>query len=226
MKNLNKYPVFKQVKEDPIVLHWLNESYSVIKKMGFTEHGFDHAEFVSERAHYIASNIGLSKHDQDLAITSSFCHDIGNFLSRTYHHYLGSILFFNIFQNKIDIGDLTVLMQAISNHDKEEMKFMHPASAITIIADKSDVRRNRVLEGNLKKIKKSIHYRVNYATVENNLFVDRQRKLIRLELKIDKNFCEIMEYFEIFTDRMNYCRLAAKYLDYRFNLVINDLRLL
>ncbi len=220
------FPIFTQVKENPIVLSWLKKSYFVTKKMDFTEHGFNHAEFVAKRAKYISSSLGLSKYNQDLSMTGALCHDIGNFLSRTHHHYFGSILFFNIFQNKIKIEDLTILMQVIANHDKEGMKFTHPASAITVIADKSDVRRERVLENDLEKIKESIHYRVNYATVDNELLIDKKKKTITLKLKIDKKFCRVMEYFEIFMDRMNYCRIAAEYLGYDFKLVINDFKLL
>ena len=225
-KTKKNYPLFSEVKQNPIVLNWLKGSYFVTKKMDFTEHGFNHAEFVAKRAEYISSSIGLSRHNQDLSITASLCHDIGNFLSRTHHHYFGSILFFNIFQNTIDIKDLTILMQAIANHDKEEMKFTHPAQAITVIADKSDVRRQRVLESDLEKIKESIHYRVNYSTIENKLLVDKKKKTITLKLKVDKKFSKVMEYFEIFTERMNYCRVAAEYLGYKFNLVINDFKLL
>lgn len=219
-------PIFTLVQKNPMIITWLKSSYFVTKEMAFTEHGFDHAEFVSKRALHIASHLGLSKHEQDLSVAASFCHDVGNFLSRTNHHYFGSILFFNIFQNEIDSKDLTILMQSIANHDKEDMKFTHPSAAITVIADKSDVRRDRVLEGDMQKIKESIHYRVNYATVKNKLLIDNKKKKITLELKIDKNYCEVMEYFEIFTGRMNYCRIAAKYLGYSFNLVINNFKLL
>lgn len=194
--------------------------------MSLTEHGLKHAEFVTQRAMMIAKDLGLSTHDQDLAVTSALCHDLGNFLSRTYHHYMGSMLIFDIFKNEIDIKDLTIIMQAVANHDKEDMKFVHPISAITVIADKSDVRRERVLEKDLTKIASDIHDRVNYATIENSLKVDKQKKTITLKLKIDTKFCDVMEYFEIFTDRMNYCRLSAQFFGYHFSLVINNFKLL
>lgn len=222
----NDFPIFTLVKQNEMVLTWLRDSYYITKKMSYTEHGLKHADFVSQRALEIAEAMGLSKHTQDLSMTASLCHDMGNFLSRTYHHYYGSLLFFDIFKGQIDIKDLTVLMQAIANHDKEDMKLVHPVSAITIIADKSDVRRERVLEKNIQKIKEDIHDRVNYATIENQLVVDKNKKTITLKLKIDTEFCEVMEYFEIFISRMNYCRLSAEYLGYNFSLVINNFKLL
>jgi hypothetical protein len=117
-------------------------------------------------------------------------------------------------------------MQAVANHDKEDMKLVHPVAAITVIADKSDVRRERVLETDLEKIQEDIHDRVNYSTIENKLTVNPQKKTITLKLKIDTNVCPVMEYFEIFTSRMNYCRISAEYLGYHFSLIINDFKLL
>ncbi|MDD3808526.1 MAG: HD domain-containing protein [Candidatus Pacebacteria bacterium] len=191
-----------------------------------TEHGLKHAEFVSLRALEIAKKLNLDKRNQDLSLSAAYTHDIGNFLSRTYHHYFGSLLLFDILKDKINIKDLTIIMQAVANHDKEDMKLVHPVSAITIIADKSDVRRERVLENDMKKIKEDIHDRVNYATIDNKLTVDFSNKTITLKLKIDTNVCPIMEYFEIFTARMNYCRLSAEYLGYHFSLIINNFKLL
>jgi len=194
--------------------------------MSLTEHGLKHAEFVSSRALEIAKNINLNNKHQDLILAASYTHDVGNFLSRTYHHYLGSMFLFEIFKDKIDIQDLTIIMQAVANHDKEEMKLVHPVSAVVVIADKSDVRRERVLEKDIQKIQTDIHDRVNYATIENKLLINKDKKIITLKLKIDTKVCPIMEYFEIFTMRMNYCRLSAEYLGYHFSLIINDFKLL
>ncbi|HRZ29595.1 MAG TPA: HD domain-containing protein [Candidatus Paceibacterota bacterium] len=194
--------------------------------MSLTEHGLKHAEFVSNRALEIAKSIGLNAKHQDLILVASYTHDIGNFLSRTYHHYLGSMFLFEIFKEKIDIKDLTIIMQAVANHDKEEMKLVHPVSAVIVIADKSDVRRERVLEKDGQKIQADIHDRVNYATIENKILISIDKKTITLKLKIDTKVCPIMEYFEIFTTRMNYCRLSAEYLGYHFSLIINNFKLL
>jgi hypothetical protein len=76
------------------------------------------------------------------------------------------------------------------------------------------------------KIKLDIHDRVNYATTGSHIKVDKEKKRITLTLKIDTNFCPIMEYFEIFTERMVFCRTAAQFLGYDFGLVINKFRLL
>ncbi len=220
------FPIFNSIKENEIIKTWLCNAYHITKEMSLTEHGLKHAEFVSQRALEIAKKLNLDKRIQDLSLSSAYTHDIGNFLSRTYHHYFGSMLLFDILKETVNIKDLTIIMQAVANHDKEDMKLVHPVSAITIIADKSDVRRERVLENDIKKIKEDIHDRVNYATIENKLSVDFSNKTITLKLKIDTNVCPIMEYFEIFTSRMNYCRLSAEYLGCHFSLIINNFKLL
>jgi hypothetical protein len=106
------------------------------------------------------------------------------------------------------------------------MNFTNGVSAVLVLADKSDVDRSRVTETDMQKIKIDIHDRVNYATRESNLRVEKEKQRITLTLKIDTNFCPIMEYFEIFTERMVFCRKAAQFLGYDFGLVINKFRLL
>jgi len=95
-----------------------------------------------------------------------------------------------------------------------------------VIADKSDVRRERVYTKDLREIKRDIHSRVNYATYWSKLKIDKKKRKITLTLKIDTKFVPIIEYFEIFTQRMVYCRQAAKYLGYKFGLLINNFKLL
>jgi hypothetical protein len=106
------------------------------------------------------------------------------------------------------------------------MDFTHKISAILVLADKSDVDRSRVTNKNMDEVKADIHNRVNYATTESKLKVDADKKRITMSLKIDTNFVPIMEYFEIFTDRMMFCRTAAEFLGYDFGIVINKTRLL
>ena len=106
------------------------------------------------------------------------------------------------------------------------MKLTEPISAVIVLADKSDVHRSRVTVKSLEKIKIDIHDRVNYAVTKSDLSVNKSKKQIILTLKIDQKFVPVIEFFEIFTDRMTYCRQAANYLGYKFHLVINDFKLL
>lgn len=217
-----------QVKKNPQIIELVRQTEEVLSSLSYTDHGIRHADLVADRARNIAKEIGLDENERELAAISAFCHDIGNFLSRTFHNYLGALLFHQIFQNDFRPKELMAIMQAISNHDKEveKISFSSPVSAVVVLADKSDVHRSRVLEKSIELIKQDIHDRVNYATTETHLKIDKKKKRITLTLKIDTNFVQIMEYFEIFTERMVFCRKAAESLGYDFGLVINNFKLL
>lgn len=216
----------EEVKRNPFVQEFIRQTEIALKTLEYTEHGFRHAELVAKRARKIAKRIGLSKRDQELAAIAGYCHDMGNFLGRTQHHYWGALLFNQVFKDDFTPEELTLVMQAIANHDKEEMKFSNPISPVVVLADKSDVHRSRVFTRAISKIKEDIHDRVNYATTRSIINVNRKKKTITLNLKIDTKFVPIMEYFEIFTGRMVYCRKAARYLGYKFGLIINNFKLL
>lgn len=217
-----------EVKKNPQILEFIKHTESVLRALSFTDHGLRHSGLVAKRAEDLAKDIGLKDKEIELASIAGFCHDMGNFISRTYHNYFASLLFHQIFKDEMDPKDLTIVMQAISNHDKrkEDVAFINPVSAVAIIADKSDVHRSRVITKIIEEIREDIHDRVNYATRASNLNVNKKKKRITLSLRIDTNFVSIMEYFEIFTERMVFCRKAAEYLGYDFGLVINKFRLL
>lgn len=212
------------IKKNPQVLEFIKQTEIALRALDYTEHGLRHSELVTARAMAIAREIGLNKRQIELASIAAFCHDMGNFLSRTYHNYLGSTLFHQIFQHSFEPEELAIIMQAIANHDKEEMRFTNPISAVTVLADKSDVHHSRV--ENMIREENDKHDRVNLATQMSRLKIHKKQKRITLSLKIDTSSVSVMEYFEIFTERMVYCRRAAEYLGYSFGLVINNFKLL
>ena len=215
-----------QVKKNPQILEFIKETEVALATLAYTEHGLEHATLVADRARTMAKEIGLQKNEQEMAAIVAFCHDMGNFITREYHHYFGALLFHQVFHNDFSPKEITLIMHAIANHDKEEIKFYHPIAAIVVLADKSDVHYSRVIVKDLNRIKKDIHDRVNFATKSSRLKIDKVKKRITLTFKIDTNLVPIMEYFEIFTKRMVYCRKAAEYLNYSFGLVINNFKLL
>lgn len=217
---------FKDVKNHAQILEFIRQTQVSLNAQGYNEHGLRHANLVAQRARRLAKEINLSERQQQLAAIAGFCHDMGNFLGRTQHHYWGALLFHQIFQNDFYPKETAIIMQAIVNHDKYTMKLTSPVSALVVLGDKSEMHRSRVLTRSLSRIKKDIHDRVNYAVTKSGLNVDNKKKQITLILKIDTKFVPIMEYFEIFTERMAYCRRAAAYLGYKFNLMINNFKLL
>ncbi len=215
-----------QIKKNTQVLEFIRRTEITLQAVRYSEHGLRHSNLVADRARSIAQVIGLKENEQELCAIAGFCHDMGNFLGRTQHHYWGALLFHQVFCSQ-DIKDVSIVMQAIANHDKEtEMKFSNPVSAVVVLADKSDVHRSRVGKKSIAEIQADIHSRVNFGATYSKIRVDKQKKRITLVLKIDKKVVPIIEYFEIFTDRMLYCRQAAEYLGYRFGLIINQVELL
>ncbi len=215
----------EQVKNNSKIKSFIDQTDDFLDAMGYTDHGPRHINIVADRARTLAKSIGLNKQDQESAAISGYCHDMGNFLGRSQHHYWAALLFSQVFINEVEGPELATIMQAIVTHDKDEVKITNKVSAVLILADKSDVHRTRVRSKDLKNIKSDIHDRVNYSVTENKFLINADKKEIMLRLKIDTKITEPIEYFEIFIDRMTYCRLAANYLGYKFVLYINNFKL-
>ncbi|MGH7239474.1 MAG: HD domain-containing protein [Candidatus Saccharimonadales bacterium] len=214
------------VKKHPQIAEFIRQTEEAMVAIGYTNHGLRHSNVVAGRGMDIAREVGLSVREQELAGIACYCHDMGNFMTRHLHHHFGAILFSQVFMGELEPRELTWIVQAIANHDKEDMNFTNRISAVLVLADKSDVERSRVTQKSLEKVRMDIHNRVNYATEASSIRVERGKKRITLTLKIDTNFCPIMEYFEIFAERMEFCRTAAHFLGYDFGLIINSFRLL
>lgn len=124
----------------------------------------------------------------------------------------------------MDIKDRTEIMSAIGNHDEATGTAVSDISAALILADKSDVHRDRVVNRNMATF--DIHDRVNFAVTEANLEIDNENRKVILDLTIDTKICPVLDYFEIFMDRTMMSKYAAKYLQIWFELIINDTKLL
>ncbi|MFA6307266.1 MAG: phosphohydrolase [Patescibacteria group bacterium] len=214
----------QDIKKDQRINSFIDQTDKYLRSLGYTDHGRRHLDIVSDRSKMIASKLGLNATDQEIAAIAGWCHDMGNFLGRTQHHYWGGLLFSQCYINQANPIQVARIIQAIVSHDKDELKIVDKITACLIIADKSDVHRNRVITKNIKEIKADIHDRVNYAVTDNNLKMDKQKKTITLSLTLDTKFTNIMDYFSIFVERMNYCQKAAEYLQYDFNLQINNVK--
>ena len=215
----------KEVKENEKIKEFISQTEKYLNALGYTDHGQRHVNIVSDRARKIARTLELSKEEEESSAISGYCHDMGNFLGRDNHNFWSALLFSQIYINEIDPRSLSSIMQAIAGHDKDELKINNNIMACLILADKSDVHRTRVKEKNIKKIAEDIHDRVNYAVINNDLKISKKNRQIILKLVIDTKITEPMDYFEIFLDRMIFCRKAAEYLKYKFVLIINNFKL-
>ncbi|MCB0096100.1 MAG: phosphohydrolase, partial [Caldilineaceae bacterium] len=115
-----------------------------------------------------------------------------------------------------------LIMNAIGNHEEERGLATTPVAAALIIADKADVHRSRVQNPDMSTF--DIHDRVNYASTRSFVRVGNSDKVVALELEIDTNYAHVIEYFEIFLDRMTMVRQAVEFLGCQFQLIINETR--
>ena len=124
----------------------------------------------------------------------------------------------------MDPADVATVITAIGNHDEHTAFPVNAVAAALILADKTDVRRSRVRNGDIATF--DIHDRVNYAVEQSEVTLDSEKKALQLTLTINTDVCAVMDYFEIFLQRMVLCRKAADALGLRFRLEINGLMLL
>ena len=193
--------------------------------IGYTEHGFAHAKKSSDTAREILAALGYPQRDCELAAIAGFLHDIGNTVNRVDHAHSGALMAFTLL-NKLDMppGEVALVCSAIGHHDEKTAYPVNPLAAALILSDKSDVRRSRVRKEAV--IEADIHDRVNYAVEDAHLEIDAQKRLCIFTIEIATQICPVMEYFEIFLERMVLCRKAAQALGLQFELLINGTRLL
>ena len=216
---------YEQIKSHPEVNALLERGNYNLGVMGFTDHSMAHCALVAERAAYILKMLGYSEHEQELAKIAGCMHDIGNAINRKNHAEYGALLANDILKEMgAATEDRMTIIAAIGNHDESTGGAKDPVSAALILADKSDVRQNRVRTQDREKF--DIHDRVNYAVTGHSLKVDAQETKIALNLQIDESICTMYEYFDIFLGRMMMCREAAQMLGAKFRLTVNGSKVL
>ena len=211
---------YHDICKDEEVLALLEKGNANLGVLGFTDHSKSHCALVADRAAYILKTLGFSEKEQELAKIAGFMHDIGNAINRKHHAEWGALMARDILKKyDLSLEDQITVISAVSHHDESTGGAMDAVSAALILADKSDVRRNRVRTQ--EKAKFDIHDRVNYAVTGHSLKVDKEAGKISLNLQIDEDICTMYEYFDIFLGRMMMCRSAAEMLGAKFRLTVN-----
>jgi uncharacterized protein len=192
---------------------------------GFTEHGFRHANLVGHIAFNVLTHLGYDEHLCELGAAAGYLHDVGNVVSRADHGQSSAWIAYDLMK---DLGlapaDMAQVMAAVGNHEEEYGVAVSPVAAAVILADKSDVHRSRVRKD--ASIEMDIHDRVNYAVESSFLRVDPDERTVTLELEIDTSISHVLEYFEIFLERMIMCRRAGGTLGCDFKITVNDVQML
>ena len=211
---------YDQIKKSEAIKTYIIRADESLGALGFTEHSFAHVMHVAETAGYILQTMGFNQRTVELAKIAGYLHDIGNLVNRKDHSQSGAVMAWSILNDMgCDPAEVATIVTAIGNHDEGTGVPVNAVAAAMILADKADVRRSRVRNRDLATF--DIHDRVNYAVEQSEVRLDPEEKTISLVLTINTEVCAVMDYFEIFLQRMVLSRKAAEALGLHFHLEIN-----
>ena len=216
---------YSEIRRDGAICTYITQADASLAALGFTEHSFAHVTTAANRVEYILSTLGYSDREIELGKIAAYLHDIGNLVNRSEHSQSGAVMAFRILDNmNFPAEEIALITTAIGNHDEGTGVPVNAIAAALIIADKSDVRRSRVRNQDVSTF--DIHDRVNYSVSKSELEIDETRTSITLKLTVDGQYSSVMDYFEIFMQRMILYRKAAARLGLHFKLSINGQQLI
>lgn len=216
---------YEQILRDESIRTYITQADASLGALGFTEHSFAHVGRVAQIAGYILETLGYSPRMVELAKIAGYLHDIGNLVNRVDHSQSGAVMAFRLLDKmNFPAEEISLVVTAIGNHDEGTGVPVNPLAAALILADKSDVRRDRVRTKDVAGF--DIHDRVNYSVTRSELKINEARTIVKLKLSVDTHFSSVMDYFEIFMNRMILCRKAAEKLGLQFKLIINEQQLI
>jgi len=215
-----EFPTFKELLKDSKIVYYIERADYFLERMGYTDHGLRHVGWVAQKARELLLETIGDRRLAELAGVAGLLHDIGHVVSRHDHAQSGALLAYQLLKGRGYLDDdLTEITFAIGNHEEGTGEPATEVAAAVVIADKSHVHRTRVRSS--KTIHEDIHDRVNYAVLYSNLVVEKEKRVIKLVLKIDTKISDLLDYFSIFQPRMEMCRRATQVLGYRFRIRIN-----
>lgn len=211
---------YESLKQDNALRVYITKADETLKALGYTEHSFAHVCKTAETAGGLLTSLGFDDRTVELAKIAGYLHDIGNLVNRVDHSQSGAVMAFRLLDKMgMEAEDIAIVVSAIGNHDEGTGVPVNAAAAALILADKADVRRSRVRNADTSTF--DIHDRVNYSVTEASLVLNDTHTHLTLNLTIDTFYSSVMDYFEIFLERMILCRKAADRLGLVFKLVIN-----
>ena len=216
---------YKYIRQNPDIMEYIRRADHALEVQGYTEHSFAHVELVAQNAGMILTELGYDERTVELARIAGMLHDIGNVINRIDHAQSGAVMAFRLLDNmSMPAAEICSVISAIGNHDESTAQPVDAISAALIIADKTDVRRSRVRNNDFLTF--DIHDRVNFAVKKSSLYFNENKTAIILDLEIDTEISPVIEYFEIFLNRMLLCKCACSYLGLQFKMIVNGSSLL
>ena len=212
---------YDEVTQSEAIRTYITRADQSLAALGYTEHSFAHVMHVAETAKYILETLDFPPRTVELARIAGYLHDIGNLVNRVDHSQSGAVMAWSILNDMgCDPAEIATIVTAIGNHDEGNGVPVNEVAAALILADKADVRRSRVRNTDTTTF--DIHDRVNYSQLK----INEDRTLVKLKLTVDTKYGSVMDYFEIFMQRMILCRKAAERLGLQFKLMINEQQLI
>ena len=200
-----------EIKQNEQIRTYIEKADEALAALGYTEHSYAHVTRVAHFAEKIMADLGYPRRMQELAWIAGYMHDIGNVINRIDHAQSGAVMAFRILDKLgMPADEIATVCSAFP---------VNAVAAALILADKTDVRRTRVR--NRDKATFDIHDRVNYAVEKASTTLDAAGKAVVLDLQLDTGMSPVIDYFEIFLERMLLCRKAAEKLGLSFRLVVN-----
>ncbi len=211
---------YEQIKNNEEINTYIRKADESLSVLGFTEHSFAHVIKTATVASDILARLGYPERTVELCRIAGYLHDIGNVVNRVDHALSGAVMAFRLLDKLgMPAEEVAAVITAIGNHDEGTAVPVNELAAAIILADKSDVRRSRVRNRDFSTF--DIHDRVNYAVEHSALVLDAEAKTVTLNLTIDLEICSVVDYFEIFMNRMLLCRRAADFFGLQFKLTVN-----
>lgn len=218
---MSSLPVtYEMVRHSAEINTYIQQADASLIALGYTEHSFAHVTRCAAVASHLLEELGADERQVELARIAGYMHDLGNCINRVDHAHTGALMAFQFLRHwGAPPEDIAVIITAIGQHDEGSGTAVDPVSAALILADKTDVRRNRVRNQVKETFDK--HDQVNYAALSSKLKIDAAKKVVTLEIELDETICSLMDYFEIFLQRMLMCKRAAERLGLRFKMTAN-----
>lgn len=215
---------YEKIINSDVIRTYITGADESLAALGFTEHSFTHVLHVAETAGYILKTIGYDDETVEIAKVAGYLHDIGNLVNRKEHSQSGAVMAWSILNDmKCAPNEIASIVTAIGNHDEGTGVPVNDVAAALILADKADVRRSRVRNRDFSTF--DIHDNVNYSVIESVLEINEAKTEIELKLTLDAEYGSIMDFFEIFMERMLMCKRAAEKIGLKFKLRINGQQL-
>ncbi|MDR1259842.1 MAG: HD domain-containing protein [Endomicrobium sp.] len=217
---MNEILTFEKIKNNFEIQVYLEFADRAFALTGYEDHGKGHALYVANVSGQILKCLEYSQREQELVKIAAFVHDIGNIVSKHEHDQSSAKIFLNIVGNNDKCSDeFFTIASAVGCHEDKSTDPVSSIAAALVLGDKTDVRQERIRTKNFYYLDK--HLRVVVACQKVNVVVDKEKMNIELRMKIDTSICSVMDYFEIFMSRINYCKRASNVLNCSFELYIN-----